>query len=114
MFDSEGSRLKEEIESLQIKIKELELKQTEIINSYEDKIKEKIKHIDYLDGLNQDQLENHENEVRTLKQLLEHQKSELESEKIRSRERDQRNQETIDDLKTDNNSLRDTLSRERS
>lgn len=49
-----------------------------------------------------------------MKQLLEHQKSELESEKIRSRERDQRNQETIDDLKTDNNSLRDTLSRERS
>jgi formylmethanofuran dehydrogenase subunit E-like metal-binding protein len=72
MFDSEGSRLKEEIDSLVVKIRELEAKQAETIISYEEKLKEKSKHIDYLDRLNQEQQENNENEIRTIKQLLEH------------------------------------------
>jgi|JI10StandDraft_1071094.scaffolds.fasta_scaffold2227247_1 chromosome segregation ATPase len=91
----------------------MDYRYSEAVSGYEDKIKEKSKHIDYLDKLNQDQSENHENEVRTLKQIIEQQKSELDSEKMKSRERDQQYQETIDDLKSDSNTLRDTLSRER-
>lgn len=113
MFDSEGNRLKEEIEALQLKIKEMDYRYNEAVTGYEDKIKEKSKHIDYLDKLNQDQNENHENEVKTLKQIIEQQKGELDSEKMKGRERDQQNQEIIDDLKNDNHTLRDTLARER-
>lgn len=47
------------------------------MTTYEEKIKEKSKHIDYLDRLNQDQAENNENEIKTMKQLLEHHKKEL-------------------------------------
>lgn len=49
------------------------------MNNAEEKIKEKTKHIDYLDKLNQDQNENHENETRTLKQIIDQQKVEVES-----------------------------------
>ena len=113
MFDSEGNRLKEQIESLQIKIKELDYRYNEAVNGFEEKLKEKAKHIDYLDKLNQDQNENHENEVRSLKQIIQQQKSELDSQKLKSREKDQHYQEAIDDLKSENNTLRDNLSKER-
>ena len=69
------------------------------------------KHIDYLDNLTKDQLENHENEVRSLKQIIEHHKNEIDSERMRNREKDQQNQETIDDLKTENVSLREKLNK---
>lgn len=111
MFDSEGSRLKEEIESLQFKIKDLDYRYSEAVSAHEEKLKEKSKHIDYLDKLNQDQNENHENEVRALKQIIDQQKGEIEREKLKSRERDQQYQETIDELKSDNHTLRDNLSR---
>lgn len=114
MFDSEGGRLKEEIDSLVAKIRELEGRQAETVSSYEEKLKEKSKHIDYLDRLNQEQQENNENEVRTIKQLLEHTRRELESEVMKKREREQDFQETIEDLKNDNVSLKEALSRERS
>ena len=70
MYDSEGSRLKDEIETLQIKIKDLESRHGEALATHDEKVKEKTKHIDYLDKLNQEQAENHENEIKTLKQLL--------------------------------------------
>lgn len=83
------------------------------MSNYEEKLKEKSKHIDYLDKLNQDQNENHENEIRTLKQIIEQQKVELDSEKMKNRELNQQFQESIDDLKSDNTQLRDALNRER-
>jgi SMC interacting uncharacterized protein involved in chromosome segregation len=39
IFDSEGNRLKEEIESLQFKIKDNEARQAETANSYEEKLR---------------------------------------------------------------------------
>ena len=53
----------------------MENKLNDTTKNYEEKLKEKSKHIDYLDKLNQDQLENHENEIRSLKQIIDHQKS---------------------------------------
>jgi hypothetical protein len=61
--------------------------------------------------LNQDQQENLENEVKTLKQIIEHQKSEIDSEKLKNREQNQHYQETIDELKDENGTLRDNLSK---
>ena len=58
MLDSETSRLKEEIETLQAKIKDMDYRYGEAVGNYEDKLREKTKHIDYLDKLNQDQSEN--------------------------------------------------------
>ena len=79
IFDSEGARFKEEIETLQFRLKDAEAKRNELTNSYEEKLVEKARHIDYLDKLAQDQQENFENETKTLKQIIEHQKSELDS-----------------------------------
>lgn len=61
IFDSEGNRLKEEIESLQLRLKDGEIKLVEATAAQEEKLKEKARHIDYLDKLNQDQQENYEN-----------------------------------------------------
>ena len=55
MFTSENGRLKEEIESLQYRNKDLESKIEEIEEKYELKLKEKEDHIQYLDQLNNDQ-----------------------------------------------------------
>ena len=55
MLDSETNRLREEIDTLQAKIKDMDYRYGEAVSSYEEKIKEKAKHIDYLDKLNQDQ-----------------------------------------------------------
>ena len=74
MLDSETNRLREEIETLQAKIKDMDYRYGEAVQSYEEKIKEKAKHIDYLDKLNQDQAENFENEIKTLKQIIDQQK----------------------------------------
>ena len=113
MYDSEGSRLKDEIETLQVKIKDLEGRHGEASISWDEKLKEKTKHIDYLDKLNQEQGENHENEIKTMKQLLEHQKRELESERVRGREKEQQLQESLDEARNENSSLKDTLSKDR-
>ena len=113
MLDSETNRLREEIDTLQAKIKDLDYRYGQAVANYEDKIKEKSKHIDYLDKLNQDQNENHENEVRTFKQIIEQQKSELDSEKMKNKELNQQFQESIDELKSDNTQLRDALNKER-
>lgn len=114
MLDSETNRLREEIDTHVVKIKDLDYRYAEAVANYEDKIKEKSRHIDYLDKLNQDQNENHENEVKTLKQIIEQQKVELDSERMKNRELSQQLQETIDDLKSDNTQLRDALNKERS
>ena len=113
MLDSETNRLREEIETLQAKIKDMDYRYGEAVAGHEEKIKEKAKHIDYLDKLNQDQAENYENEIKTLKQIIEQQKAELDSEKYKNKEKDLQYQETIDDLKSDNTNLRDALNRER-
>lgn len=99
---------------MQVKGKDLDYRYGEAIAAAEEKIKEKSKHIDYLDKLNQDQNENHENEVRTLKQIIEQKTVELDSEKMKNREKDQQYSEIIDDLKSENTTLRDNLNRERS
>jgi hypothetical protein len=57
IFDSEGNRLKEEIESLQLRIKDAEVKAGDAALSNDEKLREKEKHIDYLDKLNRDQQE---------------------------------------------------------
>ena len=49
--------------------------------------------------------------MRSLKQIIEHHKNEIDSERMRNREKDQQNQETIDDLKTENVSLRENLNK---
>ena len=92
----------------------MDYRYSEAIGNFEDKLKEKAKHIDYLDKLNQDQLENSDNEVKTLKQIIEQQKTELDSERLKSKEMNQNFQETIDELKSDNTALRDNLNRQRS
>ena len=75
MFQSEGARLKEEIDSLQYRIKDLEnqIKETEI--KYEEKLQEKDNHIEYLDTLNKDQREANDKEQAALRQIIEHQKN---------------------------------------
>ena len=59
MLDSETGRLREEIETLQLKIKDMDYRYGEAVANFEEKVKEKARHIDYLDKLNQDQNENH-------------------------------------------------------
>ena len=59
------------------------------ISNYEEKLREKTKHIDYLDKLNQDQAENNENQIKTLKQIIDQQKAELESERMKNKELNQ-------------------------
>ena len=58
MFQSEGGRLKEEIESLMLKIRELEARAREADEKSEQRLREKDEHIQYLDQLNSDQREN--------------------------------------------------------
>lgn len=113
IFDSEGNRLKEEIESLHLRLKEADGKLAEAASGTEEKLREKERHIDYLDKLNRDQQETLENEIRTLKQIIEHHKSELDSEKLRNREKDQQAQESIDELKSENSAFREALLKER-
>ncbi len=113
IFDSEGNRLKEEIQSLQLRLKDADNKLADASSTTEDKLREKERHIDYLDKLNRDQQETLENEIKTLKQIIDHHKAELDSEKLRNREKDQQAQETIDDLKNENTIFRETLLKER-
>ena len=96
MLDSETNRLKEEIETLQAKMKDMDYRYSEAVSNFEEKLKEKSKHIDYLDKLNQDQSENSDNEIKTLKQIIDQQKSELESERMKNKEMTQQYQETLD------------------
>ena len=85
MLDSETNRLKEEIETLQAKMKDMDYRYGEAVSNFEEKLKEKSKHIDYLDKLNQDQSENSDNEIKTLKQIIDQQKAELESERMKNK-----------------------------
>lgn len=89
MYQTESGRLKEEIESLLLRIKEGDYRIKEVEDKYEAKLKEKNDHIEYLDKLNQDQKENTDKEQSSLKQIIEYQKSELEKEKIANREKEQ-------------------------
>ena len=92
MLDSETNRLKEEIETLQAKMKDMDYRYSEAVSNFEDKLKEKSKHIDYLDKLNQDQAENSDNEIRTLKQIIDQTKTELESERMKNKQLSQQYQ----------------------
>ena len=83
------------------------------VGNYEEKLREKTKHIDYLDKLNQDQAENNENQIKTLKQIIDQQKAELESERMKNKELNQQFQQVIDELKSQNTTLRDNLNKER-
>ena len=96
MLASETNRLKEEIETLQAKMKDMDYRYSEAVSNFEEKLKEKSKHIDYLDKLNQDQSENSDNEIKTLKQIIDQQKSELQSERMKNKEMTQQYQETLD------------------
>lgn len=75
MFQSEGGRLKEEIESLLMKVRQLESKNKEIEERSELRLRQKDQHIQYLDQLNSDQRENADKEQNALKQIIEHQKN---------------------------------------
>lgn len=58
MFDSENNRYKEEIETLQQRLKENELNFNEKYTKLEQKINEKEEHINYLDKLLKDETTN--------------------------------------------------------
>lgn len=75
MFQSEGGRLKEEIESLLMKVRQLEAKNKEIEERSELRLRQKDEHIQYLDQLNSDQRENADKEQNALKQIIDHQKN---------------------------------------
>ena len=89
MFQTEGGRLKEEIESLLLRIRDADNKMKDVEDKYEQKLKEKDEHIQYLDQLNTDQKENADKEQNALRQIIEHQKSELDKERINNKEREQ-------------------------
>ena len=66
-------------------MKDMDYRYGEAVSNFEEKLKEKSKHIDYLDKLNQDQSENSDNEIKTLKQIIDQQKAELESERMKNK-----------------------------
>ena len=70
----------------------MDYRYSEAVSNFEDKLKEKSKHIDYLDKLNQDQAENSDNEIRTLKQIIDQTKTELESERMKNKQLSQQYQ----------------------
>lgn len=113
MFASEGGRLKEEIESLLHRNKDIELKLRETEEKYEARLKDKEDHITYLDELNSDQKEANEKEQQALKQIIEFQKSELEQERISNREKEQALKESLSEFKNEAENAKDMLRREK-